>query len=38
LSAELYAKLLADHPGQPIWVRQIGSFDASPATLVTTLP
>ena len=31
------ASLQFAHPGEPIWVRQIGTFGPSPATLIATL-
>lgn len=34
-AAEL-AQLQADHPAQPIWVRQVGSYSRSPALFLTT--
>jgi len=30
-------QLASEHPGQPLWVRQVGSFAASPPLLLTTL-
>ncbi|MEO6041800.1 MAG: phage tail protein [Croceibacterium sp.] len=35
--AALLADLSAAHPGQPLWVRQVGSFGTSPALLLTML-
>jgi hypothetical protein len=31
------SNLLANHSGQPIWVKQIGTFSQSPATLIATI-
>jgi hypothetical protein len=37
LSAAMLAQLASDHPGQPMWVRQVGSHAASASLLLTTL-
>lgn len=37
LSAATLAQLASAHPGQPLWVRQAGSFAVSPPLLLTTL-
>jgi hypothetical protein len=37
LSAATVAHLSSEHPGQPLWVRQVGSFAVSPALLLTIL-
>jgi hypothetical protein len=37
LSAATLAQLSSEHPGEPLWVRQVGSFAASPPLLLTTL-
>jgi hypothetical protein len=37
LSAATLAQLSGAHAGQPLWVRQVGSFAASPPLLLTTL-
>ena len=37
LSAATLAQLSNEHPGQPLWVRQIGSFAVSPPLLLTTI-
>ncbi len=38
LSAAALASLSAAHAGQPLWVRQSGSFAASEPLLLTTIP
>lgn len=37
LSAETFAQLAADHPGAPMWVRQVGTAASSDPLLLTTL-
>ena len=37
LSAATLAQLSSEHSGQPLWVRQVGSFATSPPLLLTTL-
>ena len=37
LSAATVAQLSSEHPGQPLWVRQVGSFAASAPLFLTTL-
>jgi len=37
LSAESWAALVAQFPGEPLWVRQIGTYAASLSLLLTTL-
>jgi hypothetical protein len=37
LSAATLAQLSSQHPGQPLWVRQVGSFAASSPLLLATL-
>lgn len=38
LSGDAYAALYAQAAGQPVWVRQLGAFGQSPATLLDTVP
>lgn len=37
LSGDAYAALYAQAAGQPVWVRQLGAFGQSPATLLDTV-
>jgi len=37
LSAATLAQLSSAHPGERLWVRQVGSFAVSPPLLLTTL-
>jgi hypothetical protein len=37
LSAASLSQLTADHPGEPLWVRQVGTFAASDPLLLTVL-
>lgn len=36
LSAAMLAQLSAAHAGEPLWVRQVGSFALSPPLLLLT--
>ena len=37
LSSALLVQLSSEHPGQPLWVRQVGSFALSPPLLLTII-
>lgn len=37
LPVETFAQLAADHPGAPMWVRQVGTAASSDPLLLTTL-
>jgi hypothetical protein len=37
LSAALFAELSSEHPGKPLWVRQVGSFAVSDPLLLTVI-